>query len=389
MRCFLAIAAAVSVVISSALAQAAPDPPIPQEDIIWLLHLEDLRQELKLDAQQREALDAVIATMHVPFVDLDALSPEDRKKKIDELLDKAELTVTVEEALARVFTPEQQARYAQLKLHYRGEGALKLDSVATALALTDQQRRSISEKIQAIRDTVPRRDIQRDIQEREARRDAVWDVLTPEQEAVWEKLAGRRLDFQSSIEQRKRIPLVRHGLLLRNQNVLKELRVSDEQRARIAILLEKMVMETDLQSLPAAARKNGRVNFSPMMRQLNEVTQAALARFLSPEQLARFEQLDLQSRGIRQNLEDKAITERLGLTAEQREKLDQLKGSNPRPGGERARLTDEELKAWRERGSKLTEEMFDVLTPEQKQTWEKLMGPKFGFSRPAELNRRP
>jgi hypothetical protein len=388
MQRVLMMASVVTALTAPAFVRAADDPPIPTEDIIQMLELEAVKRDLKLDAQQRGGLEAIVESMRVVLPDLDTLSPEARQQKIEGLLDKADLSTTSDAALARLFTASQQARFEQIKLHWRGLNALRLDSVAKALAFTEDQRRTIP-KLIGISARVPRSgDTMLDIRTRGKLRGAVWEALTDEQQELWEKLAGPAPDFGSGHDWKGRVPLsyaAQRGLL-RTPTVLQELRVSEEQRAKLEILVEKIRLSEDIHAgNPDPEIIKRRADDIPRkVRQLEEVAQAGLARILSSEQMARFEELQVQDRGLRRNLLDKRVSDRLGLSAEQQEKIRRLNSSNPRPGDRKTKLSEEELKAWRDRGTKITEEIFDVLTPEQKARLENLQGPKFDFSQGAK-----
>ncbi|HVV99987.1 MAG TPA: hypothetical protein VHB77_06595 [Planctomycetaceae bacterium] len=375
MRRVLLIAGVLAMVATPGFAWAAVDPAVPLEEMLQILQLEDVRRELKLDAQQRQGLDAVVASMCITTLpDLDALTPEARKEKVEELLDKADLNTSSDAALARLLTPEQQARFIQIKLHWLDVDALQLDSVVEALAITDAQRRAISKKFESIRNAGGL-EYRRKLLEI---RDAIWNILTPEQEAVWEKLAGPKPDIdQRRRQSRPSLAYASQRRLLRYESVQDELQISVEQRAKIEILMEKM-RHPNLNFLSGLKQDDPAIK--KQIEQLDEVTQAGLTRILSPEQLTRFQQLQWQILRDR-SLEDNTLASRLGLTAEQREKIQRLNSSNTRPlGRPNATPTDAELKAWMAQSKKIADEVHAVLTSEQKRKWEELLGAKFDFS---------
>jgi Spy/CpxP family protein refolding chaperone len=366
------MASILAVVAVPGFAQAAVDPPVPLEEMLQILKHEDVRRELKLDAQQRQGLDVIAESMCITTMsDLDTLAPQSRKAKIEELLDKADLNTSTDAALLRLFSVEQQARFIQIKLHWLDVNALQLDAVAEALAITDAQRRTISKKLDSIR-SAGGLEYRRKLEEI---RDAVWNVLTSEQEAVWEKLAGPKPDIDQRRRQtRPALAYASQRGLLRYDSVQEELHLSPEQRARIEILTEKMRFAS-LNFLSGLKQDDPAIK--KQIEQLDEVTQAGLTRILLPEQLMRFQQLQWQLLRDR-SLEDNTLAHRIGLTDEQRAKIRHLNSSNPRPSGQR--LSDEELRAWQLRGVKIAEELRAVLTPEQKRKWEELLGPKFDLS---------
>jgi Spy/CpxP family protein refolding chaperone len=86
-------------------------------------------------------------------------------------------------------------------------------------------------------------------------------------------------------------------------------------------------------------------------------------------------------------LEDKMLADRLGLTAEQREKIGQLLPRQGFPRGGRLppwlfrEMTEAERKEALAQGTKRANDLRAVLTPEQQQKWEELLGPRVNRSR--------
>jgi hypothetical protein len=340
----------------------------------YLLRNEAVQQELHIDAAQWPAIQKVLDQWQLVLPDLDALSPEERDKKIDELLHNADLSISTEDALARALTPEQQTRLNQLLLQRVGIGAFLLVSISQRLEFTDEQKQKVRETL--------RQPLTRPTETREQRLKGVLDLLTPAQQEKWQQLIGPKFEVQGALtgSERRGLQGSRPTLLV-FEEVRRELGITEDQMRRIRIQWGKIQAEmpafkfrisAEEQNSRAAAAEKDR-------RQLNLIADRALSRVLSPEQQRRFHELELQRRGS-WAFRDSAIADQLGLSEAQRKRVAELTVSPERPSPRSFRLTDEERRANQEKDEQTKARLVELLTPVQRTAWEKLLGPKFDFA---------
>jgi len=158
-------------------------------------------------------------------------------------------------------------------------------------------------------------------------------------------------------------------MLLVMPAVHQELGIDDARRKEVEELLEKTQQEMKSWLNPAAIKESGEEarkkmeGLSKKGEELNQKTLERLGKILDAKGFERFQQLRLQFRGVAA-LSWPEVAEKLRLSPEQQKKIEELtKGS---PG---------HLKAPPE----IEERLLAVLTAEQKETWEKMLGKKFDF----------
>jgi hypothetical protein len=169
--------------------------------------------------------------------------------------------------------------------------------------------------------------------------------------------------------------------LLRSPDVQKELALTDDQRDKVLVLVQKMAdkyrPEFDkLKNAPAEERQAKSVQLH--VKRLDE-TGKVLVQILRPEQLKRLGQLLVQAQGVDAFI-DPEVQEALRLTDEQRAKVKELVAEYQKESGDvfRSRSTNEEAeqqmsalkKRWMEKAVAL-------LTDGQKKTWKELSGKPF------------
>lgn len=171
--------------------------------------------------------------------------------------------------------------------------------------------------------------------------------------------------------------------LLWEEPVLKELRITDEQRQRIKAALGEFFEE----GLDGQRRmKLPATGFHPSPEDMEQLEQR-LEKIMNPEQVKRWNQLHLQRLGYRA-LGLPHIAKELKLTNAQETKVDNAledfhrklreKVKKLKHDGSTIRVTPEMMA---ELEKDLNQEMSQLLTPEQKQKWEELQGPKFTFTK--------
>ena len=179
------------------------------------------------------------------------------------------------------------------------------------------------------------------------------------------------------------------GRVLAMPEVQKELGLSDEQKKRVDDLLKDLGMsEADRKGLQALSKEERRERLKEAAKKSQEnagKTKEAVKSILDAKQLERFNQLVLQAEGV-MALARPDVTEKLGLSQEQKDKLRGIAQNALPDQGSLADLknaTKEDRRAaftkMREKSEKAKADALDVLTTEQKETWEKMQGKKFDF----------
>ncbi len=177
--------------------------------------------------------------------------------------------------------------------------------------------------------------------------------------------------------------------LIINPAVQEELKLSEEQKELLRDLQNDV--REKMRSLREIEDRQQRMQ---RMREIGREAQELLDAILEPEQKTRLEQIELQLQGPRALLR-RDIAEKLGLTEEQQSKIREIFESL-RPDFRRIREMSPEqrrefFRSMRERAEKARQEALAVLTPEQKEKWEKMLGAPFDVSRlrPRFPGRRP
>ena len=185
------------------------------------------------------------------------------------------------------------------------------------------------------------------------------------------------------------------SMLLGIPEVQAELALTDDQKKEIVAMGEKAREAMrggfnfqELQNLPQEERQKKMEEFRAKSEDLEKKNLEAVKKLLDEKQNARFAELSLQREGI-PAIGRPEVAEKLGLSAEQKEKVAKLREENrPQrgafggPGGgseEERRAAFEKMRQARE---KYLADLQGVLTDDQKASWEKLLGKKFEFPAP-------
>jgi hypothetical protein len=179
--------------------------------------------------------------------------------------------------------------------------------------------------------------------------------------------------------------------LLAMPEVQKELSVNEEQKKLIADLVSDMRDaggDVNFQELRDLSREEREKRLTEARRQRAERERKAeeMAKtILEPKQFDRLGELRLQREGVAA-LERPEVAEKLGLTAEQKERIGKLRaearGDRGGPESRRDASREERRQAAteaRQRREQANASILGVLTPQQKENWEKLQGAKFEF----------
>lgn len=178
--------------------------------------------------------------------------------------------------------------------------------------------------------------------------------------------------------------------------VQQELGVTDEQKAKITGILEEMPLpgeSIDLAKLQGLNEKEQNEYFAKQ-RQANSTKITALEeglkKLLSPSQLARLDQLEVQAWGAIAVLRPD-IAQAVGLSQEQKDKIRQVRKpypQAPRSQPPRLRTTPpaelkKALDEWQSKKAQKEAEMLNVLDDEQKAKFAEFKGKEFAFPAPS------
>jgi Spy/CpxP family protein refolding chaperone len=169
------------------------------------------------------------------------------------------------------------------------------------------------------------------------------------------------------------------GGLLMNESVQEELKLSDDQIAKIQGVVPKVQRKhaqefAQLRNLsPSERHQKG----SEMMKAFNDEIFKGLGDTLKPDQIKRLKEIDLQEQGARA-FADPEIATALKLTDAQKEKIKSINDdfmaemSAARQGGpgQIAQLRKQSMK-----------KISEVLTEEQQKTWHEMTGKPFEIKR--------
>jgi hypothetical protein len=184
-------------------------------------------------------------------------------------------------------------------------------------------------------------------------------------------------------------PSVQNLFMLRMEAVQKELALDAEQTKAINDLAGKMQTEaveimSGLQDLTPEEQKEELPGIMKTVAERGKEIQEQVDKVLNEKQRARTNELSLQRRGL-QALQDDTVIDALKLTDEQKKKLEAIRGEVADKqekiiadtGGDRNKAR-EQFGALQQKAG---EDVMAVLTPEQREQFEKMKGAKFEFPR--------
>jgi Spy/CpxP family protein refolding chaperone len=184
------------------------------------------------------------------------------------------------------------------------------------------------------------------------------------------------------------------AMLLNNKGVQKELKVTDEQASK-------------LDTLATELRDKGREDFQKLrdlspderrekMREITQTQHAALMKglteILKPDQIARFEQIQVQAAGPAA-FEMPRVREKLKLTDDQKSKIREIEQDSAGAMREAFQGFQDDREGTMKKIAELRKQTSDkihaVLTDEQKSTWKELTGAPFEVRFEGGGRRRP
>ena len=182
-------------------------------------------------------------------------------------------------------------------------------------------------------------------------------------------------------------------MYLRSEQVQKELNLTEEQKEKAQALGERLreQMRERFSGMRDLSEEQRRERFQEMQQDAAkraEEMRKEVAGILKPEQLKRLRQIELQQQGAAALMRPE-VAENLGLTADQKEKLEQIgrssrekmqelfQGGRERSEEQRGQAR-EKVQQLRQEGEK---EAMAVLTAEQKEKLRDMMGKPFELDR--------
>ena len=187
-------------------------------------------------------------------------------------------------------------------------------------------------------------------------------------------------------------PSLQNIFMLRGDAVQKELKFTDEQKktlSELAAQLQSEAMEiiSGLQDLSPEEQKEHMPELMKMVSEKGKDIQEKVDKVLDKTQLARMKELSLQSRGAAA-LEDEEVIAALKISDDQKVKLVAIRDEGSKKmeeamqalrgggGGGDAGEIRQKLMAMRK---ELSDKAIEVLSPEQREQFEKMKGEKFTF----------
>jgi hypothetical protein len=173
--------------------------------------------------------------------------------------------------------------------------------------------------------------------------------------------------------------------LAKNKPVQKELAMSAEQSKAIGDLWEVSCGDFTLYSFREDGQKQE--DEKPSLQETNKKIEAAMHKILSPSQIARLQQLFLQTQSW-VALKRVDVIKKLVITDDQLKKFVQIEAARRRPDGrsfgDLLRLKREDIQrlssAINERSKATLAAMLAVLTDEQRAKWDEMNGDRLDFS---------
>jgi len=160
------------------------------------------------------------------------------------------------------------------------------------------------------------------------------------------------------------------GMLLRSEAVQDELKLTAEQKEKLASLAAGRQRDGGGRN-PREMSQEERQEWMAEMREQAEQGEKKMDEILSDEQRTRLKQIRLQMMGPTA-FGDPEFAKELGLSGDQKEKLEQLQG--------RIRQARQDGNAGENIRQRFTNAVMDMLSPEQKEKLESLRGKPFDTS---------
>jgi len=173
-----------------------------------LLSNKSVQQELKVDKDQAQKLDALASElgqkMRSAFQDLQNVPQEERREKGMEL--NRSIQAEMKKSLPDILKPDQMKRFAQIRLQVSGADAFSDSEVQSKLKLSDEQKEKIKSIVDESRGQM--REIfqsagddrqaamQKMTELRKETAGKATNVLSSEQKSTWKEMAGEPFDYK-------------------------------------------------------------------------------------------------------------------------------------------------------------------------------------------------
>lgn len=175
--------------------------------------------------------------------------------------------------------------------------------------------------------------------------------------------------------------------LLRHEEVQKELKLKDEQIAKIKKIGEQFSAEMRKQSAELQKiedREQRRAKYTELAAQYDQKSREQLGKVLAREQMIRLYQIRTQARSVLESLTNKYVVGKLKLTDEQKKKLAEIAKAMQAKrsklfGSSRDANREQRAKAYeqyRKMRSDADKEALAVLTEEQRKAFTDMQGKK-------------
>jgi Spy/CpxP family protein refolding chaperone len=186
--------------------------------------------------------------------------------------------------------------------------------------------------------------------------------------------------------------------LLQNEKVAKELELVDDQKGKIKELADATSKEmrslfSGFQDMDADERAAKMKEFQSKAKARDKELTKKIGDILLAHQTERLDQISLQLRGVGA-LQDEKVQKALEITDAQKEKMRKIgQGVGEKmkelfqPGSDLSR--EERQKKMQGIQKEVADQTMEVLTAEQKEKLEKMKGPKFDISMQDLMPRRP
>jgi Spy/CpxP family protein refolding chaperone len=182
-------------------------------------------------------------------------------------------------------------------------------------------------------------------------------------------------------------------MLLMNEAVQKEIELTADQKEQFQKIRTESqeAMRTRMGDMQNLSQEERRAKMQEMRKEMEETaakTQKKVEGILLPHQLKRIKEIQVQMQGLRA-LANPEVAKELGLTEEQQAKIkaaneEAMKAMQEMFQGGMRNLSQEERTAAREKMDKAQKDtetkLMEVLTAEQKEKLEKMKGEKFDTS---------
>jgi Spy/CpxP family protein refolding chaperone len=181
------------------------------------------------------------------------------------------------------------------------------------------------------------------------------------------------------------------AMLLSNKGVQKEIKATDEQASKLDALADEMRQKgrDNFEKVRDLGDDERRAKMQEFARAQQEELKKGLADILKPEQIKRFDQIQIQAAGVGAFAMPR-VQEVLKLTDDQKAKIREINEETMQTTREAFQSAGDDREAAMKKITEIRKQAFDkaanVLTDAQKKDWKDLTGDpyevKFEFRRP-------